>query len=91
MTEVIYWNGVPKRGGTIVEFPSMDGFGPISCGVRSTASVCKLCSNFFGATDRGTRLNYKTRASRDLLANFCAPLCPRHKNWQFAMVGRYPL
>ena len=32
MTEVIYWNGVPKRGGTIVEFPSMDGFGLISCG-----------------------------------------------------------
>lgn len=46
MTEVIYWNGVPKRGGTIVEFPSMDGFGLISCGVRDTASVCKPCNDF---------------------------------------------
>ena len=46
MTEVIYWNGVPKRGGTIVEFPFMDGFGLISCGVRGTASVCKPCNDF---------------------------------------------
>ena len=46
MTEVIYWNGVPKRGGTIVEFPSMDGFGSISCAVRGIASVCKPCNDF---------------------------------------------
>ena len=45
----------------------------------SATSVCKPCSNFYTPTEGGTPLNYKTRAYFAILANFCAPLCPRHR------------
>lgn len=47
--------------------------------LSSATRVCKPCSNFCTPTEGGTPLNYKTRAYFAILANFCAPLHPRHR------------
>lgn len=74
-----------ETGTTIGDTPTRGRRNAFEHPSPSVTPLYTPCDNFCTISEGGTPLNYKTRDPLDL-KQFCAPLCPRHKKCDIAVV-----